>query len=127
MYLLKGLLNSPPLPPFPPSISLVSYSIAFFLIQLVFLHSVLQMLVTANTVPSSLILFILMMAVIHSSKMLVLTRATWRQSPDDGILHRTQLITESLQELSTASEQFCLLGTFQPALVLHSQGDCICM
>jgi hypothetical protein len=43
--------------------------------------------VTANVVLSSWIVIVtLMMEVIHSSNKLVLTRATWRSIPDDGIL-----------------------------------------
>jgi hypothetical protein len=45
-----------------------------------------QLLVTAN-IPSSLILFTLMMEVIHSSKTLVHTRATWHHIPEDSIPH----------------------------------------
>jgi hypothetical protein len=43
-----------------------------------FLHSVLQLLVTANVVPSSTIVVTLMMEAIHSSETSVLTRATRR-------------------------------------------------
>jgi hypothetical protein len=53
----------------------------------VFLRSVLQLLVTANVVPSSLILVTLMMEAICSSKTSVLARATWCNIPEDGILH----------------------------------------
>jgi hypothetical protein len=47
----------------------------------------LHLLVTANVVYSSLILFTLMMEVIQSSGTLVLTRATWRHILTDGIFH----------------------------------------
>jgi hypothetical protein len=47
----------------------------------------LQLLVTAKMVPSSPILVTLMMRMIHSFKTLVLTRATWRHIPEDGVLH----------------------------------------
>jgi hypothetical protein len=45
------------------------------------------LLITANVVPSSSIIVTLMMEGIHSSETLVLTRATQRNAPEDGILH----------------------------------------
>jgi hypothetical protein len=53
--------------------------------------SVLQLLITANVVPSSLILFILIMEAIRSSEMTVLTKATRRHIPEDGILKNTRI------------------------------------
>jgi hypothetical protein len=73
--------------PFPPSISLVSHSIASFLIWSVVLQNVLQLLVTAYVVPSLLIHSTLMIEVICVSVTLVLTRAMRCQIPEDGILH----------------------------------------
>jgi hypothetical protein len=48
---------------------------------------VLQLLVTANVVPSSQILVTLMMETLGSSETPVLTRTTWRNNPEYGILH----------------------------------------
>jgi hypothetical protein len=45
-----------------------------------------QLLVAANIVSSSLILVTPMMEELHSFETLVLTRATWHNIPEDGIL-----------------------------------------
>jgi hypothetical protein len=51
-----------------------------------FLFSVLQLVVNANVVPISQILFIPMIEEVFSSETSVLTRATQRYIPENGIL-----------------------------------------
>jgi hypothetical protein len=68
----------------------LSSSIIVFV--LVFLRGVGRLLVTANVFPSSPILVTLMMEALSSCDTSVLTRATWRNIPQDGIIrsHRRE-------------------------------------
>jgi hypothetical protein len=61
------------------------HSYIYTYIQLVFLHSVLQLLVTDNLVPSSLFLFTVKMEAIRSLETSVLIEPTWRHIHKDGI------------------------------------------
>jgi hypothetical protein len=55
-------------------------------------RTVLRLLATANVVPSSTILVILMTEAIRSSETYVLTRATRRHIPEVGILHQSEIL-----------------------------------
>jgi hypothetical protein len=68
----------------------------------VFLHSMCQLLITANVVPSSPIIITLMMKVLSSSEMSVLTRATGRNIPEDAILH-----SHRRENLKSYISKFC--------------------
>jgi hypothetical protein len=79
---------------------------------------VLQLLVTADVVPSPLILFTLMMDAIRSSEMSILTRTTRHNIPQDdfrqGHHHRTlksstvvRLLIDTSDESGASVASFC--------------------
>jgi hypothetical protein len=72
------------------------------------------LLVTANVVPSSLILFALIMDAAHSSETSVLTRATRRHIPENGILHYPVYVhlTVEILKVKVRVEEWCLLGCY---------------
>jgi hypothetical protein len=62
--------------------------IAFIIrVKRIFLKSVFRLLVTANVVPSLQILVNMIMEAILFSEISVLKRATWRNIPEECILH----------------------------------------
>jgi hypothetical protein len=62
------------------------------------------LLVTANVVPSSLILVTLMMEALRSSEMSVLIRATWHNVLKEGILHKNESSVKYYENLKFLSD-----------------------
>jgi hypothetical protein len=81
-------------------------------IHTVFLRSLSRLLVRANVVPGSPISVILMTEAIYSSETSVLTRATWRNIPEDGILHISKTFTVSYRTTDVASENTAVLMNY---------------
>jgi hypothetical protein len=65
----------------------ISEELIAYIIRMKIICEVGMLAVTSNVVPSSLILFALIMKVISSPETSVLTRATLCHIPEDGILH----------------------------------------
>jgi hypothetical protein len=75
--------------------------------RLVFLRSVRRLIFTASVVPSSPILATLMKEALSFSEKSVLTRATWRNIPEDAILHGHR--REILKSYINVSSQWSVL------------------
>jgi hypothetical protein len=78
----------------------------------VFLRSMSQLLVTANVVPSSQIFVTLMKEALSYSEMSVLTRATWRNIPEDILhCHRRENVNLTTERRAKARRRVRLIGS----------------
>jgi hypothetical protein len=90
---------------------------------IVFLRSALQLLVTANFVFISLIISTSVMERVRSSETSVLTRATRRHIPDDGILHDCVNSAARITDLiiiKDKKELFWVVGTVKLLVCLSN-------
>jgi hypothetical protein len=69
-------------------------------LTLVFFRSVPQLPVTASVFPSSPILVTLITEALSSSEISIFTRTTWRNLPEDTIVHSHRCETSNLTRIS---------------------------
>jgi hypothetical protein len=80
-----------------------------------------RLLFTANVVPSSPILVTLMMEALRSFETSFLTRATWRNIPEDGIHHSYR--RENLKSYKTTT--CCLVRAMLHVMIAGGNGTVV--